>query len=160
MKRFTALLFAFAFVLCSCAHEPPAITVKRALALPFEAEIACGETVMHACVGEETWKVSFSAPEALCGLKLRGESGASECEVSLDGFVRAAGAESFPVAQLLVNAVYAANGKGETKAEREGICAYTIDETAVMVYYDTESGTVTAVSAEKNGKEFEYRVIR
>ncbi|MBP5156199.1 MAG: hypothetical protein J6252_06440 [Clostridia bacterium] len=134
--------------------------MKKALCLPLEADFACGGTGMRAVIGEETWKISFYAPEACAGLELRGGRGGDGCELSLDGFVRAAGVDAFPVAKLLVSAVYAANGKGKTLAERDGMCEYTIDETDIMVYYDTESGNITAINAERDGKTFEYRVIR
>lgn len=164
MKKLFALTFASAlllpFLLCSCARVPPAETVKTALRLPLEAEFACGETRMRVYIAEESWKIGFSAPEAFEGLELRGGGTGNGCELSLDGFVRAVGVYAFPVAGLLVDAVYAANGKGKTKAERDGICEYTIDETDIMVYYDTESGNITAINAERDGKAFEYRVIR
>lgn len=154
------MAFAMAFALCSCVKTPPAETVKKALCLPLEADFACGGTGMHAVIDEESWKISFYAPEAFSGLELRGGRGCDGCELSLDGFVRAAGVEAFPAAKRLVSAIYAANGKGKTMAERDGMCEYTIDETVIMVYYDTESGTITAINAEQNGKTFEYRVIR
>lgn len=154
MKKLTVLLLLLLF-LTSCAPEKD---IKETLSLPLEIGLSLlpNGSEFTASIDENGCRVHFKA-ECLQGLSLYfSESGA---RAEIEGyFEREVEQESFPAISMLYKSLVLLDsyeGEGEKIENR---IKYTIDETAIMVYYDKATERITHIETEEKGRRFLFTV--
>ena len=156
LSAFAAFFAASMFLFSGCGLTTPGEKVRSALAFPLEiAAVSNGASfVMRA--EEDGFTAEFSAPDGMKGLRIISRPDGLAAEEG--GFARDCGKAGFPIAENLYRALKTAQAD-VPDAESDGRCDYSIDETAITVYYDSDSGIVTDINTEEAGVRFEYRIL-
>ena len=143
-----------ALALTSCGSVPGE-KAARSLQFPAELSVECAGAGFVMTADGSGYTAEYYSPAELDGITVaRGEEGAT---VNADGFAIDCG-PGFPAVEGLYRALKAING-GAAYRDTQGTREYTIDETAITVYYEPESGIVTNIITEEALRRFEYRVL-
>ena len=81
------------------------------------------------------------------------------CEKESGAVFNALTGTAFPAQELLARAVNAVSGAKGASGSGEGFYKYSIDETEILVYYDTESGSITSLTAKERGTRYDFTVV-
>lgn len=158
MKRSLILLAVLLqmLLLCTCGKEAD---IRGKLALPVRMTLCEKESgaVFNALIGSDRSEFDFLSPSGIKGVSLviTGTSAKAGCGES----TRTLPGTAFPAQELLARAVNAVSGAKGAAGSGEGFYKYSIDETEILVYYDTESGSITSLTAKERGTRYDFTVV-
>lgn len=157
MKRIALLtVMMFITLLCACGNEA---AIRGRLSLPLRITLCEKESgaVFNAEIGAEQSSFDFLSPERVKDLSLS-VSGSGVTAVCGES-TRTLKSGAFPAQELLARAVNAVSGANGASGSGEGFYKYSIDETEILVYYDTENGSITGLTAKERGVRYDFTVV-
>lgn len=148
------IVLSIIFIGCSVQNEP---ADRFTLPLRITASLDGSEARFTADIFEGGCDIVFEEGHALSGtvLHLRPDGSTASVGKTLTRDIKNG---TFPAQESLITAILFLSATEEKGVINENTARYTIDEMTIMVYYDTNTDSITRIETEEGGRRFGFNI--
>ncbi len=156
MKKLILLLAVIVCALCSCA-DANAPDISISIPVKIMARLENDETVFKAEISEGSSRITFDEKFMADGLELIFSDGKGRATIGK--YSREIDPKMFPAQEVFCRAIRIIASENSERSDIENGKKYSLDETVILVYYDTESKSITRIVTEERGRRFDFVIV-